>query len=200
MFVTTKSMGKYRIKINTFFVIVLFGVLTLNACRTPQDLVTLAIKRDPNVILCKNDTIEKIVEKEVGTVLGQDSLIIDNERIYMKVIAQGKIIVNYEIKEISKFVDVKTPIINRKPTRQEVRQQGRTSRKTVKGEVKINKQKEKTKRTEIRKAPAKKRAENKKPWFDKFWIGFTFFGFLLFAYKLISKNITWTRKFSQQNQ
>ncbi len=166
--------------------LVLIGIVLLASCsvfqRTPEKLVEVAKRRNPGVILCKKDTVKVIIEKEVASIVAEDSLEIDNNRINIKVKAKGRIFLDYTLKEVAVDVIETNPDIKRKPTWQEVnadkqknKQAEKTNRKEIeedgKTERAADKQAGKTDRKEAGKGPALERAKNKKKWWDKFWIG-----------------------------
>ena len=92
-----------------------------------------AIKKDPSIV--KNDTtvVEKIIE---GATVGDDSVEVNNDLVYIKAIGKGKISLDYKVKtksvtEVTK-VDPPTTRKEERTKRVEARQNGRTDREKVK--------------------------------------------------------------------
>ncbi len=186
---------KQKVKI---LILLIIGALLVSSCRTPEKLVRIALKRDPDVILCKKDTLKVIQEKEVFTSKGFDSIVVDNKRIYIKVLSEGAIDLEYILKEQEILVEETTPEINRKPTRQEVRKNTKIKTKEISARKSENKQENKTKRNQSDNNSKDIKNKNKKPWYDRFWIGFITPIAIYTIFKLIKKDIQWIRKFLQK--
>jgi hypothetical protein len=59
-----------------------------------------AIDKDSD--LCKSDTVivERTIPGDSGTAVGMDSVLVDNERVWIKALATGKIDLRYTIKDV----------------------------------------------------------------------------------------------------
>lgn len=106
------------------------------------------------MILCKTDTIQKIIEKETVQLIGYDSILIDNDRFFLKVKAIGKIDFLIQLKEDTLLRFESNPILVPTKTRFQTRMEEKTRRVESKNESKVkiveSKQDSKTSRTAIR--------------------------------------------------
>lgn len=96
-----------------------------------------AIEKDPSIV--KNDTtiVEKIIE---GATVGDDSVEVNNDLLWIKAIGKGKISLDYKVKtksvtEVTK-VDPPTTRKEERTKRVKERQNGRTDREKVKQDAK----------------------------------------------------------------
>jgi hypothetical protein len=115
-------------------------LLILSSCSASYHY-NKAIKKDPSIV--KNDTtiVEKIIE---GATVGEDSVEINNDLIWIKAIGLGKISLDYKVKtKIVTDVTTVDPPKNNRTERVRLRQEGRTDRKQLKQDAK-------TARTQIR--------------------------------------------------
>ncbi len=151
-------------------------ILAAAGCRTPEQLAQKAIRLDPNIFHC--DTTEKIVtiEKEVASIVGYDSIMIDNDKIILKVVGQGKLILNYEVKEQKRTVPVEKPVIKPSKSKTEIKEENKTKRKETKWkgktEISAGVQDRKVKVADSNNEHKNIKAQNKKQWWDHFWLGF----------------------------
>lgn len=89
-----------------------------------------AIEKDPSIV--RNDTtvVEKIIE---GATVGDDSVEVNNDLLWIKAIGKGKISLDYKVKTKSVTEVTKVdPPKNQRTERVKERQKGRTERKKVK--------------------------------------------------------------------
>ena len=112
-------------------------ILLLSSC-SATNLLRRAIKKDPSIVKTDTIVIEKIIEGEKGATIGIDSVIVDNSRIYIKALANGKINLNYIVKDvvIQDTTDVITIVAP--PSRKEVKEKAKTERKKVKEQGKTD--------------------------------------------------------------
>jgi hypothetical protein len=141
--------------------------------------MTRALRKDPNIIKKDTVVVDRIIEGDSGKVFGFDSAMVDNERLYIKAIGRGKIDLSYILKDfiIHDTVTVTNVVIP--PTRQQVRQQGKTDRKKAVQEGKTDR-----KIIQKDKALGKKKIkeEGKNEW-NYFWAGFcTCLGVMVLLY------------------
>lgn len=112
-------------------------ILLLSSCSAAK-LVERGLKKDPS--LMKRDTVivDRIIEGQSGIIAGLDSVIIDNERIYIKAIANGKIDLKYNVKDlhIQDTTEITNVIIP--PSNVAIRQAERTKRKIAKQDGRTN--------------------------------------------------------------
>lgn len=102
-----------------------------------------AIKKDPSIV--KNDTVTvvKIVPEVSDSVSAIDSLIVDNNDLYIKAVASGKIDLLWKLKERVDTISTSSNTVEAPKKRIEIRKEKRNERSA-------KTQEEKTKRTEVR--------------------------------------------------
>jgi hypothetical protein len=166
-----------------FYLIFLMSMFLLGSCRSAQRHIEIALKKDPNIILC--DTIKTVeyIKEEVFKTSGKDSIIIDNKRLLLKVYGEGKLDLFYILKSDSIELNDIIPVITPKSSRQEIRQKEKTARYKIKKETQVQKVIEKTK-PKIIKQQVK---AIKRKWWDNFKVGFTS-SFLIVALIYFLKN------------
>lgn len=112
-------------------------LVVLLGCRSPQRLIQKALEKDPNIIKCVSDTLT--LYKDTSTLEGYDSLTIDNRDVFIQVRGKGKLEISYLVKQQV----TSTPVITSKDSNSQTRQKEKTRRREVK-------EYEKTKRAEIK--------------------------------------------------
>ena len=108
-------------------------ILMLSSCSASYHY-NKAIKKDPSIV--KNDTtiVEKIIE---GSTVGEDSVEVNNDLVYIKAVGLGKISLDYKVKtKIVTDVTTVDPPKNNRTERVRLRQEGRTDRRKVKQDAK----------------------------------------------------------------
>lgn len=149
---TEKQKGCYLLII--YLVVLSLGIISLLSCSAEYHL-TKAIKKDPTLFKPKVDTVTLKVPEYIETVKGKDSVEIDNERVWIKVInSNDSITLDYKVKEvkIDTFIrcDVITDssidkLINNKNSRQKNRFEHKENVLKAKNDFKIKKIQEKAK-------------------------------------------------------
>ena len=161
---------------------VMCGCLT--SCSADHYLAK-AIKKDPSIIQERVVIVEKEIPGVWTDTTAIDTLLIDNDRIRLSAIAKGKIDLSYYIKPIRIIDTTETRTVNipEKPSiaKTKARQQGRTDRKGIEADKKVELAKEKTNKI------VKKKELKSLKWYTWFWIGFStcliFFALLYFSLK-----------------
>lgn len=112
-------------------------ILLLSSC-SASNLMQRAIKKDPNIVKTDTVIVDRIIEGQSGIIAGLDSVIIDNERIYIKAIANGKIDLKYNVKDlhIQDTTEITNVVIP--PSNSAIRQAERTKRKIAKQDGRTN--------------------------------------------------------------
>jgi len=157
-----------------FFYTIFFAVL-LVSCRTSEQLIDLAIKRNPSIQIGTNDTIEI-----TNIIIDSIPVIINDSIVYEKIIRVIK--TDTIIKNNSVFIE-------RKKSRQEIRylyklekQNNRLNNKIEKLEARL---KEKNERIRIRNESKNERISNRSKWWIWLIIGLIIGFFLRIIFKTV---------------
>lgn len=143
------------------------------SCMTAEKHLQKALKKDPNIVLCDSvDTVYKSIPASGGIVESSDSIIINTEKIYIKAIAKGDIILEWLLKEDSVMVIENTPVIKPKLSNRQIRS---NNKKEIKIEKEKTKQIQSDNKVKIKesKAVIKESNKNKFNWYIlSFVLGF----------------------------
>ena len=151
--------------------------LSLQSCKSAEQLIQKAKRKDPNIILCKDSIIETKLPGETITLYGKDSVhIITNRVDILATYDSLGLKVSYKLKDTTITSKEITPVITPSPTKTEIRQNGKTERRKTKEEGKTDREKEDTKQVEIKAtnktAQVVSKQDNKgKGWFDALLVG-----------------------------
>ena len=151
-----KFIQKYFLVI--YFLLLCFALYVLNSCSAEHHL-SKAIKKDSSIFAPKVDTIKIKIPEYIESKKGKDSLIIDNERVWIKSSClNDSLFLDYRLKPFTVDTVVETEIINNSildkivnaKTRQETRLIAKQNRLETKkdAKVKIVTEKQKNKQVE----------------------------------------------------
>jgi Ca2+/Na+ antiporter len=138
-----------------YLTLLAFAIYVLSSCSAEHHLAK-AIDKDPSIFKPKVDTIELVTTEYVESIKGKDSLIIDNERVFIKALSfKDSLFLDYKLKAYvfdtiieTEIIDTATvqSLLNRK-TRQDKRLDAKQERLETKknARVKIVTEKQKNK-------------------------------------------------------
>jgi adenylate kinase family enzyme len=150
-----KFIQKYFLVI--YFVLLCFALYVLNSCSAENHLAK-AIKKDSSIFAPKVDTIILIVPEYIESKKGKDSLIVDNDRVWIKTTSlNDSLFLDYKLKSFIVDTVVKTEIIDNyildkivnTKTRQETRLIAKQNRLETKKDSKVKIVAEKQRKKEI---------------------------------------------------
>lgn len=117
----------------------------LNSCSAEHHL-SKAIKKDPTIFKVKIDTVKVNVPEYIESVKGKDSLIVDNNRVWIKTIHfNDSLFLDYKLKAVLVDTIVKTNVLDNdkldeiinKKTRQEKRFEYKKDKLQIKKDAKV---------------------------------------------------------------
>lgn len=122
-----------------------FAIYVLSSCSAEHHL-SKAIDKNPNIFKPKVDTIEVVTTEYLESIKGKDSLIIDNERVFIKALSlNDSLFLDYKLKAYvfdtvieSEIIDSATigGLLNKK-TRQDKRLQAKQGRLETKKDARV---------------------------------------------------------------
>jgi hypothetical protein len=138
-----KLIQKYFILI--YVTLLCVALYFLNSCSAEHHL-SKAIKKDPTIFKDKIDTVKVNVPEYIESVRGKDSLIVDNNRIWIKTIHfNDSLFLDYKLKAVLVDTIVKTNVLDddkldkiiNKKTRQDKRFEYKKDKLQIKKDAKV---------------------------------------------------------------
>lgn len=138
-----KLIQKYFILI--YVTLLCIALYFLNSCSAEHHL-SKAIKKDPTIFKVKIDTVKVNVPEYIESVKGKDSLIVDNNRVWIKTIHfNDSLFLDYKLKAVLVDTIVKTNVLDNdkldkiinKKTRQEKRFEYKKDKIQIKKDAKV---------------------------------------------------------------
>lgn len=144
-------------------------ILLLSSC-SAANLLSRAIKKDPSIRTTDTLYVDKVIEKEVGSAIGIDSVEIDNDKVWIKAIGSGKLSLSYEIKEHTITIPVEVPKIIPPKTRQDHKTERAKIKATQKTARAVAKSNQKLEQTKARKS-YNKNSKRRVKWYEWMILG-----------------------------
>jgi hypothetical protein len=137
--------------------------------------VNRAIEKDPNIIKPDTITVERTIVGDTGQQVGMDSVLIDNSRVWIKALGEGKIDLSYIVKDIQIVDTTDITVVpsapkkrwERRADRKDERQRGRRDDRERNDGLKMKRE---DRRTVEAIESTKKVVERHKGW-NLLWVG-----------------------------